>query len=880
MINNPHSKSLTEIFSELQTSKKGLTKEEAKARLEKYGENKIKKTHRLRPLKIFISQFHSLLIFILMIAAGISFFINHIIDGIVITAIILLNAGIGFTQQYKAEKSIENLRKLIIPKSRVIRENQLIEISSQELVPGDILILDAGNKINADCRIIESDETQTNEAVLTGESTPVNKTERKLALNTILAERENMLFTGTQVVRGTTKAIVTSTAMNTEFGKIAQNLQEIETQKTPMQKRLDKFSKQIGVIILLFVASIALLGFLKQFNIIEMFLTSVALAVSAIPEGLPAVLTISFAISATLMSKRNVITRRLPAVESLGSVTVICSDKTGTITEEKMNVQKMFTNNNFYTIKNKNLFLNNKKINIKKNKELYGLVKTSVLCNNARYEIINNEYNILGDPTEEALLRTALDLGLDKKLITQEEPSVKRFEFSSKRKMMSILRDNKRNNIMYSKGAVETILDKSNFELINGNIRNLTLKRKQELLNYSKKMEKDALRVLAFAYKNFSKNEKPQEKGLIFLGLSGMIDPPRKEVKDAVKDAQNAGIKIKIITGDSKITAIAIAKQIGIVGQTITGQELEKMSNEELLKKIDSITIFARTNPAQKLRITKILQEKNEVVAITGDGINDALALKAADIGIAMGKRGTDVARDISDIVLVDDNFASIIEGVKQGRKTYDNIKKFTKYFLAVNFSEIFLILTALILGIVFGTEKWFLPLLPLQILWINLITDSLPALSLATEKEENVMQTLPRKETSILDDIWRFVIIAGFTTFIAKITMYFIGVLNSTPPEKTRTLVLTTAVLFELFFVYTCRSKKLLGKNIFSNKWLNYAVLISIILHLILLYTPLAIAFKVVPLGLNEWLMIFPFAISGLIVFEGFKVIKDRFKQ
>jgi Ca2+-transporting ATPase len=874
---NNHAKSLNEIYSELQTSKQGLTQEEAKSRLEIYGENKIKRTHRLRPLKILILQFHSFLIFILMMAAGISFFINHIIDGIVISAIILLNAGIGFTQQYKAEKSIASLRKLIIPKSRVIRENKLIEIPSTELVPGDILILSAGDKINADCRIIEAEETQTNEAILTGESMPISKTVKKLSIKTILAERENMLFTGTQLVRGEAKAIVTSTGMKTEFGQIAENLQEIEPQKTPMQKRLDKFSKQIGIIILLFVTLIALLGFLKQFDLLEMFLTSVALAVSAIPEGLPAVLTISFAISAILMSKHNVITRRLPAVESLGSVTVICSDKTGTITEEKMDVQKIFTNNNFYTKKDKNIFLKNKKINLKRNKELYGLVKTSILCNNARYEIIDNQYSIIGDPTEEALLSTALDLGLDKKLMIEKEPSVKKFEFSSKRKMMSIVRDNGRNNIMYSKGATEKILESSSFELINGQIKNLTLKRKQELINNSKKMEKNALRVLAFAYKNFNKNEKPEEKGLIFLGLSGMIDPPRKEIKEAIKQCFDAGIKVKIITGDSEVTAVAIAKQIGIEGQTITGKEMEKMSDEELSKNIENIAIFARTNPSQKLRITKILQEKDEIVAITGDGINDALALKAADIGIAMGKRGTDVARDVSDVILVDDNFASIVEGVKQGRKTYDNIKKFTKYFLAVNFSEIFLILTALMLGVFFGTDKWFLPLLPLQILWINLITDSLPALSLATEKEENVMQTPPRKDTSILDGVWKFVIVAGLFTFTIKMSMYIINILANTSPEKTQTMVLTTAVLFELFFVYTCRSKKLLGKDIFSNKWLNYAVIVSIALHLILLYTPLAIAFKVVPLGISDWLMVLPFAISGLIIFEVGKFVKER---
>ncbi|MEN7982565.1 MAG: HAD-IC family P-type ATPase [Nanoarchaeota archaeon] len=875
---NYHSKSIKEIFSEFQTSEKGLTQEQAKTKLEKYGKNEIKKTHRLRPLKILIQQFNSFLIYILLIAAIISFIISNFLDGIVISIIIIINGIIGFTQQYKAEKAISNLKKLIVSHSKVIRNNKVIEIPSQELVSGDIIIIGAGDKVNADCRILEAENTQTNEAALTGESLPISKKEKQLPKETILAKRTNMLFAGTQIVRGNAKALIISTGMQTEFGKIAENLQKIETQKTPIQKRLDKFSKQIGVIIILIVSLIALLGFVEKFNTLELFLTSVALAVSAIPEGLPAVLTISFAISSILMSKQNVIIRRLPAVETLGSVTVICSDKTGTITKEQMQVQKIFSNNKFYTKKNKNLFQKNKKTNLTENKELYKLIKTSVLCNNARYEFIDKKYNLIGDPTETALISNSLDLGIDKKSLIEQEPSTKKFDFSSKRKMMSIIRDNGRNNIMYSKGAIEKILENSSFELINGQIKNLTDKRKKELLEKSKIMEKDALRVLAFAYKNFNKKEKPIEKGLIFLGLTGMIDPPREEIKKAVEQSFNAGIKIKIITGDALLTAVSIAKQIGIKGRAITGKELEKISDTELEKHIEEIVIFARTNPLQKLRITKILQKKGEVVAITGDGINDTLALKAADIGIAMGIRGTDVAREVSDVVLIDDNFASIVEGIKQGRKTYDNIKKFAKYLLAVNFSEIFLILTAVILAITINPDKWFLPLLPLQILWMNLVTDSLPALSLIFEKEENVMETKPRKEKSILDNIWKFVILGGFVAFFVEIILYFMEVLNNTSAQKTQTIVLTTAVLFELLFVYTCRSKESLFKiGVFSNKWLNYSVIISIILHLILLYTPLSVAFGVIPLGIKDWLIIIPFAFSGLLIFEIGKILRKK---
>lgn len=869
MIKEAYQKNLQDLFSELNSSEKGLSSEIAEDRLAKYGKNEIKRTNVLKPFKIFFDQFQSFLIYILIIAAIISFLISHIIDGVVISIIVILNAIIGFTQQYHAERSIENLKKLLIPKSRVLRNNSITEISSQDLVPGDIVLFTSGDRVTADCRILESENLQTNEAVLTGESLPVDKDSKIISKKKELAEQKNLLFTGTQIVRGDCRALVLTTGMNTQFGKIAETLQGLEQQKTPMQKKLDRFSKQIGIIILVLVGIILFLGLTEHFNFIEMFLTAVALAVSAIPEGLPAVLTLAFAISSILMSKQKVVVRRLPAVESLGSVTVICSDKTGTMTEEKMSIQKIFANDYFFDKKDKDLFINNKKVNVEKNKELFLLLKTSILCNNARFEIVKDKYEIIGDPTEQALVANSLDLGLNKKTMIEAEPSLKKFEFDSIRKMMSVLRDNKRNRILYSKGAPEKILSISSFELVAGQIKKLTEKRKKELLEKSHSMEKEALRVLGFAYKNFALKEKPEEKGLIFLGFAGMIDPPRKEVKEAISQCKSAGISIKMITGDSALTAKAIANQIGILGKTITESELEKMTDEELLKQIEEIAIFARTSPQQKLRITQLLQKKGEVVAITGDGINDSLALKSADIGVAMGIRGTDVSRDVSDIVLIDDNFASLVEGVREGRKTYDNIKKFTKYLLAVNFSELVLISFALILNFP-------LPLLPLQILWINLITDSLPALSLAFEKEEDVMKTKPRKEKTLLAGIWKFVLIGGLLTFIAKTSVFLLSINQEFNIDRVRTIVWTTAILFELFFVYTCRHKKpLLKDGIFSNKWLNYSVLFSIILHLILIYSPLAKIFGAVALNSIDWLFILPFAFSGLIVFEIGKYIK-----
>jgi Ca2+-transporting ATPase len=872
-----HAQTKEEIFKKLKTSEKGLTKAEAKKRLKKYRKNVIKTTKRLSYLKIFISQFNSFLIYILILAAVISFVIGHFLDGIVISAIVLINAFIGFFQEYKAEKAISKLKKLIIPQSKVMREGKLMQISSLNLVPGDVVVLSLGDKVNADARILEIENLQTNEAILTGESMPVTKSLKTLSKSTVLAERENMLFTGTQIARGNAKAIVVDTGMQTVFGKIAESLQEINIQKTPMQKRLNVLSKQIGFVVLALVVLVMLLGLLETLDYLEMFMIAVSLAVSAIPEGLPAVLAMSFAISSLIMSKKNVIIRRLPAVESLGSVTVICSDKTGTITEEKMTLKKIFVNDSFYDKKGKEIF-DNKKVDPKKNKELSQLFKIAVLCNNARFEITDGKYEILGDSTEAALLSAALDLKFNKKTLTEKEPGIKEFEFTSTRKMMSVVRGTK-NKAMYSKGALEKILTLCKYELINGKTKPLTEKRKKEILASSKKMEKEAYRVLGFAYKEIK--NKIEEKDLIFIGFAGMIDPPRKEVKSAVNQCKRAGINVKMITGDSLLTAKSIADQVGIKGKAIEGKQLEKMSEASLLDSISEISVFARITPAQKLRITNILQKKEQVVAITGDGINDVLALKSADIGIAMGQRGTDVARDVSDVVLVDDNFASIVEGVKQGRKTYDNIKKFTKYFFAVNFSEIFLILFALIMGMLYNFDTWFLPLLPLQILWINLVTDSLPALALVFEKQEDVMSSKPRQEKSILDKIWKFIIIAGIFTLLIEVAIYLIGINAGFSPEKTRSILLTTAILFELFFVYTCRSKKSLFKiGPFSNKWLNYAVIISILLHLILLYTPLGGLFGVIPLALRDWLFILPFAISGIFVFEIAKLLKKTKKQ
>ena len=858
-----HTKTEKEVFEEFKTGPKGLTTSQVETNFGKYGKNEIKKTHKFQPIKIFLQQFTSFLIYVLLIAAVISFLLGHKIDAIVIMAIVILNSVIGFFQQFRAEKAVQGLKKLLVQKSRVIRDGKYLEIPSKELVPGDIVLYEAGDKINADSRIFEAKNLQTNEAALTGESLPILKTEKALAKEIILAKRTNMLFAGTQIVKGTAKAIIVSTGMQTEFGKIAGELQEIKIQKTPMQKRLDVFSKQLSFIIIGMVLIFFLLGVFRNIDPLETFMVAVTLAVGAIPEGLPAVLAMAFAIASNLMSKQNVIVRRLPAVESLGSVTTICTDKTGTLTKEEMHIQEIFSNNKLFNKKLKNLFLGERKIDVKENENISKLIKTSILCNNSKFEIIDKSLKFFGDPTEISLLATSLDFGFNKKILTEEFPTIEKIEFDGERKMMSVLRKNKRGATLYSKGAIEKILEKSTHELINNKSRVLTPGRKKILLMNSQEMEKKALRVLAFAYKEVRNENKISEDNLIFLGFAGMIDPPRSEVKEAITACKDAGIKIKMITGDAKLTAMAIAQEIGITGNTLTGSELEKINDEELSKIISEIGIFARTTHNQKLRIAKILQANGEVVAMTGDGINDVLALKSADIGIAMGKRGTDVAREVSDLVLIDDNFASIVGGVREGRKTYDNIKKFTKYMLSVNFSTIALVSLLTIFGMP-------LPILPLQILWKNLITDSFPALTLVFNKGEEVMNSKPRKEKSLLSGIWKFIIFAGLLNFTVELIGYLFGTFNSYDLNLIRTMVLTIGIVFELLFVYTCRSESSLTKiGIFSNKWLNYATLLGLSLHMVLLYTPLANVFGVVPLGLNNWIMVILLGIVGVVVFE-----------
>ncbi len=848
-----HSIKEEQLLKQLKTGDKGLSDEEAEKRLKTYGKNELRKIRKLNALKIFISQFASFLIIILFIAAIISAFLGHWLDFSTILGVVIINSLFGFFQEYKAEKAIENLKNMLVPKTKVFRDSRLTEIDSRDLVPGDILILSEGDKIMADARIISSENLQVNEAVLTGESFPKEKKGGILKIELALADRTNMLFEGTEIARGKCRALVVSTGMGTEFGKIAGLIQEIKPEKNPLKEKLDSFAKNLSFAAIGLIIFVSFIGIAYGFDKLEIFMISISLAVSAIPEGLPVVITITLALATQKMLKVNTLIRKLPAAETLGRATFICVDKTGTITEEKMQVRKIYVNN-----KQTEKF--------EKNKETEILFKIGILCSNTRLEEEedgsgNIQEYIIGDPTEKALLLAADKYGLDKKIETEKNMRIKEFPFSSERKMMSIVRKGNE-YVSYAKGAPEIIVKNCAAELLNGKARALNEKRKLEILGEYRKMAAQGLRVLAFAYKTIPVEKEKitqdrAERSLIFAGFQGMIDPPRKEVKQAVEECKEAGIRVIMITGDSELTAKAVGEEIGLKGEIMTAVQLKKMSGEELSKKIYDIAIFARVSPEDKLKIVEILKANGEIVAMTGDGVNDAPALKRADIGIALG-RGTDVAKEASDIILIDNNFASIVKSVKEGRRVFDNIKKFIKYMLSANVNELALIICAIFLGFP-------LPLLPLQILWINLITDSFPAIALSTEHaEEDVMKRKPSKE-KLLKGEGAFILSAGILAFLVSLLLFNFYIDNI---DKARTMAATAAVVSELFLVFNCKSKKSVFKSKF-NKYITYAVLVSIAVHLIALYTPLRALFYFVPLTLPDWLKIIGLCFICFIALE-----------
>lgn len=853
--------------SKLRTDlKMGLTSQEASQRLTQYGSNELKQTKGKNPLMILFSQFTDLLVIILILASLASWFLGEGVDAIMIVIIVIMNAVIGFIQEYRVEKAIEHLKKMVTSNQLVYRDGKIIQISSTELVPGDLVALEEGQKITADIRLTDAINLQTVEAPLTGESTPVSKNIDTLQGKLTIGDQKNMVFSGTIVSAGKGTGVVVGTGMNTEIGKIAHLVSSQADVQTPMQIKLDKLGGLIGKIVLIIAVVVGLEEvFISQGSLIEAIVSSIALAVAAIPEGLPAVVTISLALGTKRLLAHKALIRNLPAAETLGSTEVICTDKTGTLTAGVMNVRKIYFNE---------ISLNlDAKSKTKTPDNLNKLLEIGILSSNAR----KSDENFVGDPTEIALIKIAMENGVDQDTLLKKYDRIGEVPFTSDRKMMTTVSKDEGSEIVTSKGSVEAILRVASQIEINGKVEKLTEDHKKKILAQNESLAKEALRVLAFAYKTGKTVAKgTEEKDLIFIGLQAMMDPPKEGVKEAIEVCQKeAGIRVIMITGDHLITAQAIAKEVGIVGEAITGEDLDKITQEDFVKRVEQINIYARVNPEHKLRIVNALKAKGYQVAMTGDGVNDAPALKAADIGIGMGVTGTDVAKDSSDMILLDDHFGTIVKAVREGRGIYENIRKFVAYLLSANAMEVMIIFFSILLG-------WPLPLLPIHLLWINLVTDGLPAVALGVDPARpNIMTSHPKEFKQQIVNMAFFKFLAVISGFVTIAVLVIIGLMKNEPLHE-QTMAFTAVVIFEMIIIWAIRSQYKL--SVFSNKYLFLAVSASLVLQLVVLYLPLKIGnatlqelFKVTPLNLTDWLIIL--GAGGMLAIL-WKIILPRFVE
>lgn len=856
-----HSSSVEEVSKNLKTNVNiGLSEEEAQKRFERYGPNNLKEKKRESLFIKFIKQFNDFMIITLIIAAIISAVVSKLngeadyIDSIIIVAIVVFNAIMGLVQEQKAEKSLEALKKMSAPNAKVRRNGRVQEIDATMVVPGDIVILEAGNYVPADCRLINSFNLKIEESALTGETIPSLKDSSKiLKENTAMGDLCNMVFATTIVVNGHGEAIVVETGMNTRVGKIAGMIIEDESPETPIQKKLAEVGKILAIACIIICVLIFVIGIFKKIPIIEMFMTSVGLAVAAIPEGLPAIVTIMLSIGVTKMAKKNSIIRKLPAVETLGSSSVICSDKTGTLTQNKMTVTEV-----------RNCF------GRANSSERKFILELGTMCTDTTEERINGMLGFVGEATEVAISNAAMEAGVSKSFLYDEMKRINDIPFDSKRKMMTTIHKYGNKYRIITKGAPDVLLKRCSNCYSGGQIVSIFSK-KDDINEQNNQMAEKALRVIAVAYKDVEKLPEMQEmeKDLIFCGLIGMIDPPREGVKEAVRTCRRAGIKTVMITGDHLQTAKAIAKELGILKRgdlAIDGETLERMSQHELEQNIMNYSVFARVSPEHKVRIVKAFQSTGAVVAMTGDGVNDAPALKNADIGIAMGKGGTDVAKNAADMVLLDDNFVTIVEAVKQGRNIYDNIKKAIHFLISTNIGEIVTIFFGLILGIKS-------PLLAIQLLWINLVTDSFPAIALGLEKEEeNIMSRLPRnpKKSLFSDGLWWKIMIEGAMLGMFTLLAFSIGN-RLYSVEVGRTMAFLTLGILELVHSFNIKSEESIFKiGIFENKYLVGALVLGVILQVVVVVvSPLAQVFSLVPLTGIQWVYTILIAIAPIPIVE-----------
>ena len=882
-----HAMDAQEVLQSLGTGLDGLTDEEARVRLEKLGPNELRKGRRISPLKIFVGQFKEFLVLILIAAALVSAAIGEAVDAIVILVIIVAIAVLGFIQEYRAERALEALKKMAAPTATARRRGKDKEIPSRDLVPGDIISLAVGDKIPADARIIESHNLRVNEASLTGESTPVDKDTKVIASEVSIADQSNMVFGGTVVTYGHALTAIVSTGMSTEFGKIAGMIESAEEERTPLQARLEHVGKWLGIACIVVVAAVSSLGLIQGYGYLRMFTWGVSLAVAAVPEALPAVVTGALAIGVQRMAKRNSIVRKLPAVETLGCTTVICVDKTGTLTKGEMTVRELFLDNETIQVTGTGYeprggFL--KGVVVPDNRNIKFMLQVASLCNDARLEEEKGTWRVVGDPTEGALIVAAAKLSISQEEIRRQYPRVGELSFTSERKLMTTVHTTPYGRkIACVKGAPEVVLEKSKYLQKEEAQLELTDRLKGEILQANERMAAKALRVLAIAYKEMPEevqkfDEESTERNLTFLGLVGMIDPPREEAKQAVELCKRAGVRVVMITGDHKLTATAIARELGLMNDTqlaMTGDELDKLNDNEFASIVKDVAVYARVSPEHKLRIVKALKLNGHVVAMTGDGANDAPALKSADIGISMGITGTDVSKEASDMILVDDNFASIVAAMQEGRAIYDNIKKYLAYLLSCNIGEILIMFIVSLISFIQNSHLP-LPLIAVQILWVNLVTDGLPALALGVDPPDpDIMQRPPRdlKESVFTARVNLLIAVVAVTMTLFTIPVFLSKL--ALGEKEARTIVFTLIVMFEMFNAFNCRSERhsLLKVGFTKNRFLLIAVASSILLQLAVIYVPfLQAVFETAPLGVYDWALVILLSATVIVTVEASK--------
>ncbi|MBD3205422.1 HAD-IC family P-type ATPase [Candidatus Bathyarchaeota archaeon] len=879
---NWHALELDEVFESLETDRQGISDEEAERRLEVYGPNELREEEGRKWYHLLWEQFTSILVVILILSAIVSAYIARIegepmTDTYVILIIVVLNAILGFVQEFRAEQAVEALKAMVSPHVLVLRKGREEDIDSKELVPGDIVLLEAGSRVPADARLIEAANLEIDEAALTGESRPVSKRLGVSEKDASLGDRKNMVFMGTVVTNGRAIAVVTQTGMNSQFGRIAGMVQAIEVEEPPLRQKMEKMGRQlaqISVILTIFVFFV--LWFVHERTLQEVFMTSVSLAVSAIPEGLPAVLTITLALGTARMAKQNAIVRRLASVETLGSTTVICSDKTGTLTRNEMTVTRLNVKDRTVEISGAGyapsgeFTEDDEKIDPLEDKDLELLLRIGALNNDAHLQENNGSWICFGDPTEGALVTSAAKAGLKKSELEEKYPRVGEIPFDSTRKRMTTIHRTPEGKLFaYVKGAPEILLDLSR-KIVDDGVREINEEDLREKQSEMKSMAADALRVLGMAYRELPDDydlenleTEELERELVFVGMQGMIDPAREEVPEAIRVAQLAGIRPVMVTGDHRITAVAIAQQIGILEEetqesVLEGYEIEAMTDEELDSTIEHVRVCARVSPEHKMRIANSLRRRGHIVAMTGDGVNDAPALKAADIGVAMGIKGTDVTKEASDMILEDDNFATIVRAIEGGREIYTNVTKYIRLMLAANFDEFIEITVTALLGLP-------VPFLPIHVLWVNLVTDGLPAVALSIDPPDPDLMRYPPRDPKedILRRFWRFLLFAALVDFISDFIPFFYVYLttltNTGNPElaaaTARTVAFTSIVFFEFILAYQCRSEtkhifQLGWEGVTANKMLFVSVLVGLALQLMILYVPfLNEVFHVVPL-------------------------------